>query len=233
RRRGAEPRAGAGGAPDDHGDDHAPRRPERARGRLQDADGRDAADARGALRRGLDRGPARTAERSGGGVAPSPEGVSRPPARDARGARPGERRVQAQGLEGRRGACPGGGAERRRRGACRGAPARRRVRGQARPLRRRRQGVRGRRRREGRRGRAGGGPAPRGVLLGRLLAAPPAWAATPLALVPPPPELAALIPFAETPLDKPPVGVRELPLPEGPTDLPPFPPATIVAPWSS
>src|SRR5438034_249297 len=57
RRRGAEPRAGAGGAPDDHGDDHAPRRPERARGRLQDADGRDAADARGALRRGLDRGP--------------------------------------------------------------------------------------------------------------------------------------------------------------------------------
>src|SRR5438034_389005 len=276
---------------------------ELARGRLQDADGRDAADARGALRRGLDRGPARTAERSGGGVAPSPEGVSRPPARDARGARPGERRVQAQGLEGRRGAGPGGGAERRRRGACRGAPARRRVRGQARPLRRRRQGVRGRRRREGRRGRgplpgarrpragarAAQGPARRphrvrvgrsrepgrdaarlgararpvrqeparataggrredghrqrgravvrralgAVLLGALLAAPPARAAIPLALVPPPPELTALIPFAEAPLDKPPVGVRELPLPEGPTDLPPFPPATIVAPWPS
>src|SRR2546426_2415547 len=34
------------------------------------------------------------------------------------------RRVQAQGLEGRRGAGPGGGAERRQRGACRGAPAR-------------------------------------------------------------------------------------------------------------
>ena len=76
-------------------------------------------------------------------------------------------------------------------------------------------------------------PALGAVLLGALLAAPPAWAATPLALVPPPPELTALIPFAETPLDKPPVGVRELPLPEGPTDLPPFPPATIVAPWSS
>src|SRR2546426_6488639 len=65
----------------------------------------------------------------------------------------------------------------------------------------------------------------------RSLAAPPAWAAIPLALVPPPPELTALIPFAEAPLDKPPVGVRELPLPDGPTDLPPFPPATIVAPW--
>ena len=48
-------------------------------------------------------------------------------------------------------------------------------------------------------------PALGAVLLGALLAAPPAWAATPLALVPPPPELTALIPFAETPLDKPPV----------------------------
>src|SRR5439155_467965 len=77
----------------------------------------------------------------------------------------------------------------------------------------------------------GGGRAE--ALLGALLAAPPARAAIPLALVPPPPELTALIPFAEAPLDKPPVGVRELPLPEGPTDLPPFPPATVVAPWPS
>src|SRR3989441_557223 len=68
---------------------------------------------------------------------------------------------------------------------------------------------------------------------GRGRARAAARPATPLALVPPPPELTALIPFAEAPLDKPPVGVRELPLPEGPTDLPPFPPATIVAPWPS
>src|SRR5256886_11934913 len=64
-----------------------------------------------------------------------------------------------------------------------------------------------------------------------LLAALPARAATLLPLAPPPPDLPALIPFAEAPLDKPPIGVVDLALPEGPTDLPSFPPATVVAPW--
>ena len=69
------------------------------------------------------------------------------------------------------------------------------------------------------------------IVLGALLAALPARAATLLPLVPPPPDLTALIPFAEAPLDKPPIGVVDLALPEGPTDLPSFPPATVVAPW--
>src|SRR3989442_39563 len=88
RRRGAEPRAGAGGAADDHRDAHALRRPERAAGHLQDADGADAADAGGALRRGLDRGPARPAQRPGDGVAPPPERVPRSPPRHALPRRP-------------------------------------------------------------------------------------------------------------------------------------------------
>src|SRR5439155_937897 len=69
------------------------------------------------------------------------------------------------------------------------------------------------------------------IVLGALLAALPARAATLLPLVPPPPDLTALISFAEAPLDKPPIGVVDLALPEGPTDLPSFPPATVVAPW--
>jgi len=69
------------------------------------------------------------------------------------------------------------------------------------------------------------------IVLGALLAALPARAATLLPLVPPPPDLTALIPFAEAPLDKPPIGVVDVALPEGPTDLPSFPPATVVAPW--
>src|SRR5256712_627818 len=297
RRRGAEPRAGAGGAADDHRDAHALRRPERAAGHLQDADGADAGDGGGALRRGLDRGPAQPAERPGDGVAPPPEGVPRPPARHARRARPGQRRVQAQRVEGGRRAGQRRDAEQGGRHARRGTPAGRRVRTQARPLPRGREGVRRRRRREGRRGRGALPGArrprararaaqrppwcPRGVRVGReqepgrdaarlgarprpgrqepaggaaggpgqerwqavrrrgvgaivlvaLLAALPARAATLLPLVPPPPDLTALIPFAEAPLDKPPIGVVDLALPEGPTDLPSFPPATVVAPW--
>lgn len=69
------------------------------------------------------------------------------------------------------------------------------------------------------------------IVLGALLVASPARAATLLPLVPPPPDLTALVPFAEAPLDKPPVGVSDLALPEGPTDLPSFPPATVLAPW--
>src|SRR2546425_237047 len=297
RRRGAQPRTGAGGAADDHRDAHALRRPERAAGHLQVADGADAADAGGALRRGLDRGPARPAERPGDGVAPPPEGVPRPPARHARRARPGQRRVQAQRVEGGRRAGQRRDAEQGGRHARRGTPAGRRVRTQARPLPRGREGVRRRRRREGRRGRGALPGArrprararaaqrpprcPRGVRVGReqepgrdaarlgarprpgrqeparpaargpgqgrrqvmrrrgagaivlatLLVALPARAATLLPLVPPPPDLTALIPFAEAPLDKPPSGVGDLALPEGPTDLPSFPPATVVAPW--
>src|SRR5205809_905186 len=277
--------------------DLALRRPERAAGHLQDADGADAADAGGALRRGLGRGPARAAERPGDGVAPPPKGVSRPPARHARRARPGQRRIQAQRVEGGRRAGQRRDAEQGGWHARRGTPAGRPVRTQARPLPRGREGVRRRRRREGRRGRgalpgarrprararaaqrpawrprgvpvgreqhpgrdaarlgarprpgrqeparpAAGGPEQerwqavrrRGVgaiVLGALLAALPARAATLLPLVPPPPDLTALIPFAEAPLDKPPIGVVDVALPEGPTDLPSFPPATVVAPW--
>src|SRR2546428_262646 len=62
----------------------------------------------------------------------------------------------------------------------------------------------------------GGGRGLGGVLWGALLAARPGGPAIPLALVRRPPELPALTPFAEAPLDKPRVGVRELPPPRGP-----------------
>ena len=71
------------------------------------------------------------------------------------------------------------------------------------------------------------------IVLGVLLAAPPARAASLLPLVPPAPDLTALIPFAEVPLDKPAVGLGDLPLPEAPADLPSFPPATVWAPWGA
>src|SRR5207244_1561945 len=124
------------------------------------------------------------------------------------------------------GAGPGGGAERRRRGACRGAPARRRVRGQARPLRRRRQGVRGRRRREGRRGR---GPLPgaRRPRAGARAAQGPARR----------PHRVRVGRSREPGRDAARLGARARPVRQEPTrataDLPPFPPATIVAPWPS
>ena len=69
------------------------------------------------------------------------------------------------------------------------------------------------------------------IVLGALLAASPVRGATVLPPVPPPPDLTRLVPFAEAPLEKPAVGVGDLALPEGPTELPPFPPATVVAPW--
>src|SRR5207253_4341552 len=53
--------------------------------------------------------------------------------------------------------------------------------------------------------------------------------ATPLPLMPPPPDLGALVPFVAAPLDKPPV-LAETPLPPAPVQLPPLPLAAITAP---
>jgi tetratricopeptide (TPR) repeat protein len=53
--------------------------------------------------------------------------------------------------------------------------------------------------------------------------------ATPLPLIPPPPDLAPLVGFVSAPLDKPPV-LAEAPLPSPPLDLPVLPPAAIVVP---
>jgi TolA-binding protein len=68
-------------------------------------------------------------------------------------------------------------------------------------------------------------------VLGALLATSPARAATVLPSVPPPPDLTRLVPFAEAPLERPAIGVADLALPEGSTELPPFPPAAVVVPW--
>lgn len=66
------------------------------------------------------------------------------------------------------------------------------------------------------------------VLLWLALAG--AAAPAPAPLVPPPPDVIRLIPFATAPLDKPPVPIPELPLPPVPLDLPPIPPAAITIP---
>jgi len=55
-------------------------------------------------------------------------------------------------------------------------------------------------------------------------------AATVLPTTPPPPDLSALVPFAEAPIEKPPITVADLPLPPSPSELPPLPLAAIVAP---
>ena len=69
------------------------------------------------------------------------------------------------------------------------------------------------------------------VLLAALVALPRlAPAATVLPLAPPPPDLTGLVPFAEAPIEKPPVAVTDLPLPPSPSDLPALPLAPIVAP---
>ena len=69
------------------------------------------------------------------------------------------------------------------------------------------------------------------VLLAALVALPgPAPAATVLPLVPPPPDLTVLVPFAEAPIEKPPVAAADLPLPPSPSELPTMPLAPIVAP---
>ena len=68
------------------------------------------------------------------------------------------------------------------------------------------------------------------VLLAALAVAPSASAATLLPLTPPPPDLGALIPFAEAPIEKPPIAAVDLPLPPSPSELPAMPLAPIVAP---
>ena len=68
------------------------------------------------------------------------------------------------------------------------------------------------------------------LLGGAIATASPVAAATPLPLTPPPPDLAPLVPFAEAPIDKPPITVTLPPLPPAPDDLPALPPAAVVLP---
>jgi tetratricopeptide (TPR) repeat protein len=69
------------------------------------------------------------------------------------------------------------------------------------------------------------------LMLAGLVALPATVpAATVLPTTPPPPDLAALVPFAEAPIEKPPITVADLPLPPSPSELPPLPLAAIVAP---
>ena len=72
------------------------------------------------------------------------------------------------------------------------------------------------------------------VLLAALVALPgPAPAATVMPLAPPPPDLTVLVPFAEAPIEKPPVAAADPPMPPSPSDLPAMPLAPIVAPAAS
>ncbi|PYN90763.1 MAG: hypothetical protein DMD87_01055 [Candidatus Rokuibacteriota bacterium] len=69
------------------------------------------------------------------------------------------------------------------------------------------------------------------VVLAALVASPgTARAATVLPATPPPPDLSALVPFAEAPIEKPSITVADLPLPPSPSDLPALPLAAIVVP---
>ena len=67
----------------------------------------------------------------------------------------------------------------------------------------------------------------------RVLALGAVWlglvAATPRPFLPPPPELAPLVPFVAAPLDKPPV-LADAPLPPPPLELPPLPLAALSVP---
>jgi tetratricopeptide (TPR) repeat protein len=68
----------------------------------------------------------------------------------------------------------------------------------------------------------------------RLVALALAWlaltAATPLPLMPPPPDVAAVIPFVSAPLDKPAIAAPTPPLPPPPSDIPPLRPAAVAIP---
>jgi tetratricopeptide (TPR) repeat protein len=69
------------------------------------------------------------------------------------------------------------------------------------------------------------------VMLATLAAWPAlAPAATVMPATPPPPDLSALVPFAEAPIEKPPIAVPDLPLPPSPSELPALPLAAIVVP---
>jgi tetratricopeptide (TPR) repeat protein len=68
----------------------------------------------------------------------------------------------------------------------------------------------------------------------RLIALIGVWgllvAATPLPLVPPPPDLTRLVAFTEAPLDKPRIEMRDLPLPAPASAVPALPPAPLLWP---
>jgi tetratricopeptide (TPR) repeat protein len=69
------------------------------------------------------------------------------------------------------------------------------------------------------------------ALIAALLASPTvAPAATVLPTTPPPPDISALVPFAEAPIEKPTITVADVPLPPSPSDLPALPLAAIVMP---
>ena len=69
------------------------------------------------------------------------------------------------------------------------------------------------------------------VMLAVVVASPAAVpAATVLPLTPPLPDLAQLVPFAEAPIEKPPIAIPDLPLPPSPSELPALPLAPIVVP---
>src|SRR5262245_7497052 len=57
-----------------------------------------------------------------------------------------------------------------------------------------------------------------------------ATAATVMPATPPPPDLSALVPFAEAPIEKPTITFPDLPLPASPSELPALPLAAIVVP---
>jgi TolA-binding protein len=69
------------------------------------------------------------------------------------------------------------------------------------------------------------------ILAAALVALPvPASATTVLPLVPPPPDPSGLVPFAEAPIEKPPIAALDLPMPPSPAELPGMPLSPIVAP---
>src|SRR5262249_25348320 len=61
-----------------------------------------------------------------------------------------------------------------------------------------------------------------------VLSSGPGRAAPVLPLVPPPPDLIGLVPFAEAPIEKPPVGGVDPPIPPSPSELPTIPLAPLV-----
>jgi len=66
------------------------------------------------------------------------------------------------------------------------------------------------------------------VLAALVMTSGPARAATVLPLVPPPPDLIGLVPFAEAPIEKPPVAGADPPMPASPSELPAMPLAPLV-----
>jgi TolA-binding protein len=67
------------------------------------------------------------------------------------------------------------------------------------------------------------------LLAALVVSSGPAWAATVLPLVPPPPDLIGLVPFAEAPIEKPPIMGADPPMPASPSELPAMPLAQLAA----